>query len=128
MGLGAVFVGSSILGLSAIFVKWAVAGGATPVAVGAYRLLFALPGTYLLARSESRNLPLRGQGNGWLWCLLAGVFFFCDFGALGLQAQQIATLFLGAWLLSEPLRPLGLLGGGLIMAGILAVAFGPSSR
>jgi drug/metabolite transporter (DMT)-like permease len=288
MGLGAVFVGSSILGLSAIFVKWAVAGGATPVAVGAYRLLFALPGTYLLARSESRNLPLRGQGNGWLWCLLAGVFFFCDlwmwhtamgmtsaanatfivaglcpiwvalfsilfrgqryrwlgwlgqglgvagalvlalargarvgdghgealslmasfcyagltlslgkgrrslqagqalfwftlsscicfalaslatgvplvgfdtrawlsliglglvvhllawrlntwglghvetaFGALGLQAQQIATLFLGAWLLSEPLRPLGLLGGGLIMAGILAVAFGPSRR
>jgi drug/metabolite transporter (DMT)-like permease len=50
------------------------------------------------------------------------------FGALGLQAQQIATLFLGAWLLAEPLRPLGLLGGGLIMAGILAVAFGPSSR
>jgi drug/metabolite transporter (DMT)-like permease len=284
-GLGAVFLGSTILGLSAIFVKWAVAGGASPVAVGAYRLLFALPGTYLLARSESRQARLRGQGTGWLWAILAGAFFFFDvwmwhaamgmtsaanatfivgglcpiwvalfsvlirgqryrwlgwlgqglglagalilamargarvgdghgealsllasfcyagftlslgnsrrtlqagqalfwfslsscvcfllgslatgaplagfdsrawlslvglglvvhvlawrlnswglghvetaFGALGLQAQQVATLFLGAWLLSEPVRPLGLVGGILIMSGIVAVAFGP---
>ncbi len=286
--MGAVFIGSSILGLSAIFVKWAVAGGATPAVVGAYRLLFALPGTYLLARSENQHTRLRGQGNGWLWALLAGVFFFSDvwmwhtamgmtsvanatfivaglcpiwvalfsvlvrgqryrwlgwlgqglglagalilamargarvgngygealsllasfcyagftlslgqsrrtlqasqalfwftlssctcfvlaslatganlvgfddrawlsliglglvvhllawrlntwglghvetaFGALGLQAQQIATLFLGAWLLAEPVRPLGLLGGILIMTGIVAVAFGPGRQ
>src|SRR5512146_1941287 len=78
LGLGTVFLGSSILGLSAIFVKWAVAGGATPAVVGAYRLLFALPGTYLLARSESRQSPLRDRDKGWLWALLAGVFFFCD--------------------------------------------------
>jgi len=31
-------------------------------------------------------------------------------------------VFLSAWLLAEPLRPLGLLGGGLILAGILMVA------
>jgi excisionase family DNA binding protein len=43
-------------------------------------------------------------------------------GALALQAQQIATLFLAAWLLGEPLKPLGLLGGGLIMAGIVTMA------
>jgi drug/metabolite transporter (DMT)-like permease len=51
--MSAVVVGASILGLSAIFVKWAVAGGATPLTVGAYRLLFALPGAYWLARRES---------------------------------------------------------------------------
>jgi drug/metabolite transporter (DMT)-like permease len=285
MGLGAVFLGASILGLSAIFVKWAVAGGAAPVAVGAYRLLFALPGTYLLAIYEDKSTSILGTGKGWLWALLAGVFFFCDvwawhsamgmtsvanatfivgglcpiwvalfsvlalgqryrwlgwagqalglagalilalakgarvgdghgealsllasfcyagftlalgqsrrslqaaqalfwfslssfacfavaslasgvalmgfdtrawlslvglglvvhllawrlnswglghvetaFGALGLQAQQVATLFLAAWLLAEPVRPLGLLGGALIMGGIVAVAFSP---
>jgi drug/metabolite transporter (DMT)-like permease len=43
-------------------------------------------------------------------------------GALGLQMQQIATIFLAAWLLDEPLRPLGLLGGALIMTGIVLVA------
>jgi drug/metabolite transporter (DMT)-like permease len=47
------------------------------------------------------------------------------FGALGLQGQQVATLFLVAWLLAEPIRPLGLLGGALIVAGIVAVAFSP---
>jgi drug/metabolite transporter (DMT)-like permease len=47
------------------------------------------------------------------------------FGALGLQGQQVATLFLAAWLLAEPIRPLGLVGGALIVAGIVAVAFSP---
>jgi drug/metabolite transporter (DMT)-like permease len=47
------------------------------------------------------------------------------FGALGLQGQQVATLFLAAWLLAEPIRPLGLVGGVLIVAGIVAVAFSP---
>jgi drug/metabolite transporter (DMT)-like permease len=42
-----------------------------------------------------------------------------------LQGQQVATLFLAAWLLAEPIRPLGLLGGALIVAGIVAVAFSP---
>jgi drug/metabolite transporter (DMT)-like permease len=46
------------------------------------------------------------------------------FGALGLQMQQVATLFLAAWLLGEPLRPLGLLGGGLLVGGILLVSYG----
>jgi hypothetical protein len=32
--MSAVVVGASILGLSAIFVKWAVAGRATPLTVG----------------------------------------------------------------------------------------------
>jgi drug/metabolite transporter (DMT)-like permease len=46
-------------------------------------------------------------------------------GALGLQAQQVATLFLAAWLLAEPIRFLGVVGGCLIVGGIVAVAFSP---
>src|SRR5262249_27020351 len=45
-------------------------------------------------------------------------------GALALQGQQIATLFLAAWLRAEPLRPLGLLGAALLMAGIVTMATG----
>jgi drug/metabolite transporter (DMT)-like permease len=44
--------------------------------------------------------------------------------ALGLGVQQIATPFLGAWLLGESLRPVGLLGGVIILAGIYLVATG----
>jgi drug/metabolite transporter (DMT)-like permease len=47
------------------------------------------------------------------------------YGALGLQAQQVATLFLAAWLLYEPIRALGVAGGLLIVGGIVAVAFSP---
>ena len=45
-------------------------------------------------------------------------------GTLGLSVQQIATPFLAAWLLHEELRPLGLFGGLLIIAGIVLVATG----
>jgi len=44
-GFAAVLFGASVLGLSAIFVKVAAAGGATPLSVGLYRMLFALPFT-----------------------------------------------------------------------------------
>jgi drug/metabolite transporter (DMT)-like permease len=47
-------------------------------------------------------------------------------GAIALQMQQIATLFLAAWLLDEPLRALGLIGGGLLIAGIVLVAWAPA--
>jgi drug/metabolite transporter (DMT)-like permease len=47
-------------------------------------------------------------------------------GAIALQMQQVATLFLAAWLLAEPLRPLGLLGGASILGGIVMVAAGAS--
>ena len=40
--MAAVLIGATALGFSAIFVKWAEAGGATPITVGFYRMLFAL--------------------------------------------------------------------------------------
>ena len=278
-GLAAVIVGAGVLGWSAIFVKWAMAGGASVLTVGLYRMLIALPGAFLLARREGGF----GHSGGRTWALIAGLAFFLDLllwhlamehttaanatlivgglspiwvalfstavlglryraigwlgqcvglggalvlglargargggsgrgeaiaaaasfcyagftlafsrsrrtlrapqalfwmslvclvcfaitvvaaghplagygargwlsliglgvivqlaawwlnswglghvdaplGAIGLQAQQVATLFLAAWLLGEPLRPLGLLGGALIMSGIVLVA------
>ncbi|MGC4067064.1 MAG: DMT family transporter [Polyangiaceae bacterium] len=45
-------------------------------------------------------------------------------GALALGFQQVATPFLAAWLLDEALRPLGLLGGAIILVGIFLVATG----
>jgi drug/metabolite transporter (DMT)-like permease len=45
-------------------------------------------------------------------------------GALGLSFQQIATPLLAVWLLGEPLLPLGMLGGAIIIAGIYLVATG----
>jgi drug/metabolite transporter (DMT)-like permease len=48
-------------------------------------------------------------------------------GALALQAQQVATLFLAAWLLAEPLRALGLTGGALLIAGIVLVNLGSTA-
>ncbi|HEY5958416.1 MAG TPA: DMT family transporter, partial [Polyangiaceae bacterium] len=45
-------------------------------------------------------------------------------GTIGLSFQQVATPFLAAWLLDEPLRPLGMLGGAVIIVGIYWVATG----
>jgi len=279
-GLLAVIVGAGVLGWSAIFVRWAMAGGASVLTVGLYRMLVALPGAFLLARGQDGGFRASG---GRTWALIAGLAFFLDLllwhlamehttaanatlivgglspiwvalfsaavlglryraigwlgqcvglggalvlglargargggsgrgeaiavaasfcyagftlafsrsrrtlrapqalfwmilvclvcftitavaaghplggygtrgwlsliglglivqlaawwlnswglghvdaplGAIGLQAQQVATLFLAAWLLGEPLRPLGLLGGALIMSGIVLVA------
>ena len=150
-GLTAVLAGASLLGFSAIFVRWAMAGGASALTVGLYRMLFALPGALLLA-GRSGGL---GGGRGRRWALAAGMAFSVDLalwhaamrettaananswglghvdavtGALALQMQQVATLFLAAWLLAEPIRPLGLCGGACILGGIVLVAAGASPR
>ena len=73
-GFAAVLFGASVLGLSAIFVKFAVAGGATSTTVGFYRMLFALPGVYLLARRRGGV----GAGAGRTWGVLAGGALFLD--------------------------------------------------
>lgn len=74
-GLGAVLLGASILGFAAIFVRWSVAGGATVLTTGFYRMLFALPGTFLLAY---RTGDVAGDAAGRRWALIAGALFFGD--------------------------------------------------
>ena len=94
-GVAAVLMGASGLGFSAIFVRWAVAGGATTLSVGLYRMLFALPGAMLLARRTGGL----GAGAGRLWALAAGCAFFVDLAlwhaAMAHTTVANATLLLG---------------------------------
>ena len=73
-GLLTVLVGASLLGFAAVFVKWGLLGGASPLTIGLYRMLFALPGVYWLVRRDGRL----GLGTGAAWGLLAGVAFAGD--------------------------------------------------
>ena len=74
-GLGAVLLGAAILGFAAIFVKWSAAGGATVLTIGFYRMVFALPGTFMLARATG---GVAGDAGGRRWALIAGALFFGD--------------------------------------------------
>jgi drug/metabolite transporter (DMT)-like permease len=84
--------------------------------------------------------PLSGF-SGLAWLSLFGLGFVVQFiawlainhgivaipialGALALGFQQITTPFLAAWLLNEPLRPLGMFGGLMIVFGVYFVAIG----
>ena len=73
-GLLPVLFGASLLGFAAVFVKWGLLGGASPLTIGLYRMLFALPGVYWLVRRDGRL----GLGTGAAWGLLAGVAFAGD--------------------------------------------------
>jgi drug/metabolite transporter (DMT)-like permease len=73
-GLSSVVFGACLLGFAAVFVKWGMAGGATPLTVGLYRMLFALPGVFWLV--QRRGGPGWGIGAG--WGLFAGVAFAAD--------------------------------------------------
>jgi drug/metabolite transporter (DMT)-like permease len=99
-GFLAVLFGAAVLGLSAIFVKWAVAGGATATTVGFYRMLFALPGVFLLAR-RSGGL---GAGAGRTWGLVAG-----------------AALFLDLWLWHEAMHDTTAANATLLVSGLAPV-------
>ena len=85
-GLSAILFGSTLVGFSAIFVKWSVAGGATALTVGFYRMLFALPGAWLLARRAGHLGGPRGRA----WALAAGLAFFGDL-ALWHQSMHFTT-------------------------------------
>ena len=138
-GFFAVLFGASVLGLSAIFVKWAAAGGATPTTIGFYRMLFALPGTYLLAR-KSGSL---GGGAGRTWAIAAGAALFLDLWLWHLAMHD--TTAANATLLVAGLSPvwvalfsvvllhlrydgLAWLGQGLGLGGALVLALAKGAR
>ncbi len=87
MGLAAILLGASLLGFAALFVKWALLGGVGVLLIGFYRMAFALPGAYLLARREGDP----GSGPGRAWALGAGLAFFLD-----LALWQWAMVYTGA--------------------------------
>ncbi len=115
-GLWAVLGGASLLGLAAIFVKWAVAGGASDFTVGFYRMLFALPGIFLLARREGSF----GAGIGRGWAVAAGITFFLDLW--GWHASMSHTSAANATLLVGGLSPVWV---ALFSVLFLRLRFGP---
>jgi drug/metabolite transporter (DMT)-like permease len=94
-GLLAVVMGAGLLGWSAIFARWAMAGGATVLTVGFYRMLVALPGAWLLTRRCGGLGPAGGRG----WALVAGAIFFLDLALWHLAMERTtaanATLLVG---------------------------------
>jgi drug/metabolite transporter (DMT)-like permease len=74
-GLYLVLSGACLLGLSAIFVKWALIGGASPVVIAVYRMVFALPLIGWLVHRDRQGL---GHRKSALWALIAGAAFAGD--------------------------------------------------
>ena len=138
-GLAAVLAGASLVGLSAIFVKWAVAGGATVLTVGFYRMLFALPFVLGLARRAGAS----GDSSGRRWAVGAGVMFSLDLAlwhaAMGRTTAANATLLVGGlspiWValysvavFGRRYRALGWLGQAAGLAGALILALARGAR
>jgi len=126
--------GASLLGFSAIFVKWAVP--ASPVVIGFYRMLFALPPVLLLGR---RQLFVARPGVP--WAILGGLCFAGDLSlwhtALRWTSAASATLFVGLaplWVslvmvvfLGSRLRRRAWLGLLLALAGATVLALAPGA-
>jgi drug/metabolite transporter (DMT)-like permease len=138
-GLAAILVGATLLGFSAIFVKWAMAGGATILTVAFYRMLVALPGAWLLARRDGGFGASRGRA----WAIAAGAALGLDLAlwheSMHLTTAANATLLVGGlspvWvaLFSFAVlgrRPtwLGWLGQAVGLAGALVLAFARGAR
>ena len=89
-GLAALILGAAMLGFAAMLVRWA--SPASPLVVGFYRMLFALPCVALLARGQGRP----GTGRARLWAVLGGCCFVLDLwmwhAALHLTSAANATL------------------------------------
>lgn len=71
-GLAALILGASLLGFAAMLVRWAAPAG--PLAVGFYRMAFALPLVAWMARGTGR--PATGRAR--FWALIAGLCFVLD--------------------------------------------------
>lgn len=89
-GLAALILGASLLGFAAMLVRWAAPAG--PLAVGFYRMAFALPFVAWMAWGTGRPNPGRAR----LWAFAAGLCFVLDLwmwhSALHLTSAANATL------------------------------------
>lgn len=144
-GLGALLLGAGLLGFAAIFVRWAAP--ASPLVVGFYRMLFALPGVLLLVWME--RSPARGQPSepadpaaGRSWAIAAGICFTGDLWLwhLSMHHTSVAnsTLLVGLsplWvaiasmaLFQARLRRRAWAGLGLALAGALVLGLAKGAR
>ena len=74
-GLAALILGASLLGFAAMLVRWSAPAG--PLAVGFYRMAFALPFVAGLAWS-TRGTRRPGAGRARIWAGVAGLCFVAD--------------------------------------------------
>jgi drug/metabolite transporter (DMT)-like permease len=75
-GLAALILGASLLGFAAMLVRWASPAG--PLAVGFYRMAFALPFVAWMAWMARRGTGRPATGRARLWALIAGLCFVLD--------------------------------------------------
>lgn len=95
-GMSGVVAGSLLLGFAAIFTKFAEHGGTGPLAIGFYRMLFALPFIILMALLSKESW---GEARHRWWAFAAG---WCFVGDLWLWHESLrftsaanATLLVG---------------------------------
>ncbi|MBI4911117.1 MAG: DMT family transporter [Acidobacteria bacterium] len=137
-GLGLLLLGAGILGFAAVFVRWSAP--ASPLVIGFYRMLFALPGVLALAGSDPAKAPPAGRPVA--WALGAGVFFISDLWLWHLSLRHTsaanATLLVGLSPLWVALTSMLLFGarlrrrawGGLALAlaGACVLGFARGAR
>lgn len=137
-GLWALLLGAGLLGFAAIFVRWAAP--ASPLVIGFYRMLFALPGVLLLAISERGAPP--PAGHSLAWAIAAGVCFTGDLWLwhLSLNYTSVAnsTLLVGLsplWvaiasvsLFGARLRARSWAGLALALSGALVLGLAKGAR
>jgi drug/metabolite transporter (DMT)-like permease len=131
-------VGASLLGFSAIYVKWTSAGGVGPFGVGFYRMFFALPWVAAMAWPHRRE----GSSVARKWALVAGLCFAGDLwlwhGSMHYTSAANATLLVGLaplWValisvgfFHARLRKRAWLGLVLAVAGACVLGFARGAR
>lgn len=136
--LPALIAGAALLGFAAIFVRWAE--GASPLVVGFYRMLFALPLVAVLTLSGAR--PRREDARGFLWAALGGLSFTTDLWmwhqAIHWTTAASATLLvglaplwvalLGVLILGQKLRTWGWVGLALALSGVVVLGMSGGAR
>ncbi len=141
-GLLVTILGAALLGFAGIFVRWSAP--ASPVMVGFYRMLFALPGLLILAwRSPKREgVTPEAERRGTLWAIAAGLCFTGDLwtwhAAMNYTTVANATLLVGLaplWValisvafMSVRLRKRFWAGLLLALAGALVLGFAKGAR
>jgi len=137
-GLFVLLSGAAMLGFAAIFVRWAE--GVSPLAVGFYRMLFALPLVLLLALREGP--PQAEAWKGAAWAVLGGLCFSTDLWlwhhALHWTTAASATLLVGLaplWVtlvgvlfLRYRMGPWGWAGLALALSGAASLALASGAR
>lgn len=86
------FLGSSMLGISPIFVRMTDVGSN---AIGCYRLAFALPLAWLWIKLEERVQPRpreKTTGREWFLLILAGFFFSLDLAAWHMSIEMTSII------------------------------------